>query len=361
MAPKTKFLTNDAATRKKWARDLFSIIYPNIEVNYLLGTGSDAIIQVRNELGKGEGDQIKMDIRLPLSGTGIVGDNTVEGNEEKISFRNFYLTIEELNHAVDTGGRMEEQRVPYNLMTEGKAGLQEWWVERLSDYAVNNLVGNSAFVFCGRDMSASSTAFAQAIAEPNSNQHMFMNGAASEAALTSADTVDLGFLDAMKQRAEIPNTDCFKVRPLKMGGKNYFRVMMHNYMFDSLRRNTNVGEWGDLQRAAGKLKMPEVEIEYNGLLISKSERVPRTNTSNSTGSYDGVYRCVLLGAQAACWAWGGAGESKSTTMSFVPYTKDAERFVMIRGGGIFGCKAVSFTTSGDYGRVVGSAWADRLQ
>lgn len=359
MAPKTQFLTNDAQTRKKWSRDLFSIIYPEIEVAYLLGTGTDAIVQVKTDLGKGEGDVIKMDIRLPLTGTGVVGNNTVEGNEEELKFRQFSFTIEELNHAVDTGGRMEEQRVPYNLMQEGKAGLQEWWVERLSDYIVNNLAGNSSFIFCGRDMSSSTNCFAQTISEPDSNQHMFMNGAASESVLTSADEIDLTFLDAMKQRAEIPNTGCYKVRPLKMGGKNYFRVMMHNYMFDTLRKNTNVGQWGDLQRQAGKLKMSEVEIEYNGMLVTKSERMPRTVAG--TGSYDGVYRAVLLGAQAGCFAWGGAGESKSTTMSFVPYTKDAERFVMIRGGGIFGCRATTFPTSGDYGRIVGAAWADRLQ
>lgn len=359
MAPKTKFLSNDSLTRKKWARDLFSVILPDVEFNYLTGTGTDAIVQMRTELAKGEGDQITFGIRLPLDGTGRVGDETVEGNEEKLKFRNFNVTIEELNHAVDTGGRMEEQRVPYDLMQEGKNGLQEWWTDRLSSFLINNLVGNSAYVFCGRLMSDSSAAFAQVIAEPNSNQHMFMNGAANEAALTSADTIDLKFLDAMKQRAEIPNSGCHKIRSLMIGGKKYFRVIMHNYMFDALRQNTNVGEWGDLRRAAGLLKMPEVEIDYNGLLVSKSERCPKTVAG--TGTYDGVYRCVLVGAQAAVWAWGGAGESKSTTMAFVPYTKDAERFVMIRGGGIFGMKATTFPTSGDYGRVVGSAWADRLQ
>lgn len=359
MAPKTKFLTNDSLTRKKWARDLFSVILPDIEFNYLTGAGTDAIIQMRNELGKGEGDQITFGIRLPLTGTGIVGDNTVEGNEEKLKFRNFNVTIEELNHAVDTGGRMEEQRVPYDLMQEGKLGLQEWWAAKLSDLAINTLSGNSAFVFCGRDMSSSTNAFAQVISEPNANQHLFMNGAANEAALTSADTIDLKFLDAMKQLAEVPATNCFKIRPLMINGKKYFRIIMHNYMFDALRENTNVGEWGDLRRAAGLLKMPEVEIDYNGLLVTKSERCPKTVVG--TGAYDGVYRAILVGAQAAVWAWGGAGESKSTTMSFVPYTKDAERFVMIRGGGIFGMKSTAFEVSGDYGRIIGSAWADKLQ
>jgi N4-gp56 family major capsid protein len=359
MAPKTKFLSNDPLTRKKFARDLFKVMLPEVEFNYLTGTGTDAIVQVNTDLGKGEGDQVTFGIRLPLTGTGIIGDNTVEGNEEKLKFRNFSLTLEELNHAVDTGGRMEEQRVPYDLMQEGKMGLQEWWASHLSDLLINYLIGNSGYIFCGRDMA--STGFGQVIAEPNTNQHMYMSGAAAESSLTSADTINLPFLDSMKQRAEIPNSGCYKIRPLIKGGKKYFRVIMHNYMFDTLRQNTNVGQWGDLRRNAGLLKMPEVEIEYNGMLISKSERIPRTDSTNSVGSYDGVYRCVLLGCQAGVWAWGGAGESKSTTMAFVPYTKDAERFVMIRGGGIFGMKAVTFTTSGDYGRIVGSAWADRIQ
>lgn len=111
----TVFLTNDPLTRKKWARDLFAIILPSTEINSLVGSGPDSIIQIRTELGKGEGDQIKFGIRLPLTGEGIVGRDTVEGSEEELIFKDFNSTIEELNHAVATGGRMEQQRVPYNL------------------------------------------------------------------------------------------------------------------------------------------------------------------------------------------------------------------------------------------------------
>jgi hypothetical protein len=160
----------------------------------------------------------------------------------------------------------------------------------------------------------------------------------------------------MKQAAEAPDqvtwgSDHYRVRPLMIGGKKYYRVILHNYVFDRLRQNMNVGQWGDLQRAAGKLAQPNVEFEYNGMLVSKSERI-RSLVSN-------VYRNVLLGAQAAVLAWGGAGESKSTTLSFVPYTKDAERYVMIRGGGILGVKKVVFNSK-DYGVITGSSYATKL-
>jgi hypothetical protein len=143
----------------------------------------------------------------------------------------------------------------------------------------------------------------------------------------------------------------FKVRPLKMGGKNYYRVILHTYVFDRLRQNVNIGQWGDLLRSAGKLQVPNVEIEYNGMLISKSERIYSPAT--------GVYRNLLLGAQAACFAWGGAGDSKSTTLSFHPYTRDADRFMMVRGGGIFGMQKVRFSSI-DYGVITGSSYATAL-
>ena len=345
----TRFLTNDPLTRKRWARDLYRYILPNMEFNELIGKGSDSIVELKNDLGKGEGDQITFAIRLPLVGEGIVGDKTVEGNEEALRFRNYKITIEELNHAVDTGGRMDQQRIPYDLMKEGKEGLQEWWIGKLSDYLINVLAGNSTYRIAGE-------VFANPIREPDADHFITPNDHAEDA-ITSSDIIDLTFLDKMKQRAELPTNDAFKVRPLTKGGKNYYRVILHNYAFDMLRQNTNIGQWGDLVRNAGKLQVPNVEIEYNGLLISKSERLPSL--------VDNVYRCVLLGKQAGVFAWGGAGETKSSTMSFVPYEKDAKRFIMVRGGGIFGAAKPGFITPGfndyrDYGVITGASWATRI-
>jgi N4-gp56 family major capsid protein len=344
----TVFLTNDALTRKKWARELFSIILPATEINSLVGAGPDSIIQMRTELGKGEGDKLTFGIRLPLTGEGIVGDNVVEGNEEKLIFKDFDATIEELNHAVSTGGRMNQQRVPYNLMQEGKDGLQYWWGEKLSDMALAHLCGDTGYKVAG-------VTFAQDPVDPD-DQHWLKVNDVAEASMTSADLIDLTFLDRMKQQAEVPDAskNCYKVRPLVIKGKKYYRVLLHNYVFDRLRQNTNVGQWGDLQRAANKLTLPDVEIEYNGLLVGKSERV-RHMVEDTTDARAGVFRNLLLGCQAAVMAWGGAGESKSTTMAFVPYETDAKRFVNIRGGGILGMKTVRFN-SRDFGRIVGSSW-----
>lgn len=347
------FLTNDPLTRKRWAKDLFPLILKNVEFNELIGTGPDSIVQMRTELAKGEGDNIKFGIRLPLVQEGIVGDDTVEGNEEKMRFRNFNMTIEELNLAVDTGGRMDEQRITYDLMQEGKTGLQERWSDILSDMLFAHLCGDTTFRVAGKT-------FAQNPVEADTN-HALVAGGGTAGSLNASHECTLGFLDRMKQQAEVPVSDTtgYRIRPLMIGGKKYYRVILHNFVFDRLRTDMNAGAWGDMLRSAQKLGVPNVEFEYNGLLVSKSERI-RSTTANE-------YRNVLLGCQAACLAWGGAGESKSTVLSFVPYTKDAERYVMVRGGGILGIKATRFvtgtnaeSTGEDYGKIVGHSYATRL-
>jgi N4-gp56 family major capsid protein len=341
------FLTNDGSTRKKWAKELYRAILKAVEFNDLVGTGPNSIVQLKTDLGKGEGDTITFTIRLPLSGEGVVGNKTVEGNEEKLRTRNFSMTIEELNHAVDTGGRMDQQRVPFDLMQEGKDGLQEWWTDKLSDYVFATLCGDTSYQIAGET-------FAQACEAPDSDHLLRVNDVASDATMTAADMMDLSFLDRMKQLAEVPTgTECYRIRPLLIGGKKYFRVILHNYVFDRLRQNFNAGQWGDMLRSAQKLALPNIEFEYNGMLVSKSERI-RVSSTNSA-----VYNNILLGAQAACFAWGGAGESKSSVMAFVPYEKDAKRYIMIRGGGIFGCKKTRFQSK-DFGIITGRSYATKL-
>ena len=355
--PKTKFVTDDNLTRKKWAKDLYIRVLAEVEYNDLVGKGTNAIVQIKSDLGKGKGDTITFGIRKPLEGEGIVGDATLEGNEEKLRFKDFNMTIQELNHAVDTGGKMEAQRVPYDLVKEGRDGLQEWWGEKLSDLAINTLAGNSDFKIAGVD-------FAQACQEPDVYHYLGV-GQADDTAVATVDAaidascvLDMGFLDRMKQKAENPTgTACYKVRPLRIKGKKYFRVLLHNYVFDELRRNYNAGEWGDMKRSAQLLQMPDVEIDYNGLLIGKTDRLPKVNAL--TGTTAGAYRCVLMGAQAACWAWGGAGDSKGSIMSFKFYKQDADRFLMIRGGGIFGMKKTRFE-SVDYGIITGVSYGVRM-
>jgi N4-gp56 family major capsid protein len=346
--------TTDAITRKRWAKDLFKVLQKAFEFNNLIGTGEDAIIQLRTDLTKGEGDEITFQILLDLVGTGTIGRDTLVGKAESLRFRDFKMQIEKIRKSVDIGIDIDEQRVPFNLMEKGKTGLQNWWAGMLSDYMFHVLSGNSQMF--DELPQLGGVPFAQQPVEPDAD-HLMVVGGATESTLTPADTVTLSFLDSVKQRAEIPtNTDVgFKIRPRIVGGKPTYRVILHNYVFDQLRRNTNVGEWGDMLRAAGKLGDPSVEILYNGMMISKSERV---YSRNAIGTGNGrAYRNLFLGAQAAVMGWGGAGDSKSSVMSFHVEKLDHGSKTEVSGGGILGMAKTRFQKNGsspdhgDYGVI----------
>ncbi|HED38759.1 MAG TPA: N4-gp56 family major capsid protein [Ignavibacteria bacterium] len=347
----TKFYTGDNLTRKRWAKDLFRVILDDMEYKSMVGTSNTSAVQVRTELPKGAGDRITFGIRRPLTGAGIVGDQTWEGNEEKLSFKDFNMTVEELGHGVEVGGEMEAQRVPYNLVEEGKDALRDWWGQHLSDHMFAHFCGDTTYKVNG-------VVFAQAPTNPDSGHQMFMNGAASEAALVAGDQLDLGFLDAMKQRAEAPepalNQDI--MRAFIIGGKKYYRVVLHDYAYDNLRRSFNVGDYGDMLRAAKELKQPDVDFVYNGMMVSKSTRIRTTRTISGNQK---VYRNILFGPQALCVAWGGAGKSTGTVMNLVVKQKDYDRITTMFGGGIFGFKKTGFGGK-DYGIIVGSSAAEPL-
>ena len=95
--------STDALTRKRWAKDLFKVLQKAFEFNNLVGTGEDAVIQLRTDLSKGEGDEITFGILLDLVGVGTVGRDTLVGKAESLRFRDFKLQIEKISTSVDIG------------------------------------------------------------------------------------------------------------------------------------------------------------------------------------------------------------------------------------------------------------------
>lgn len=345
--------STDPLTRKRWAKDLFKVLQKSFEFNSWIGTGEDSVIQMRTELGKGEGDEITFGILLDLVGAGTVGRDTLVGKAESLKFRDFKMQIEKMRKSVDVGTDIDEQRIPYNLMEKGKVGLNNWWAGWLSDYMFHALAGNSQMF--DELPQLGGVAFAQQPVEPDA-EHLMVVGGKTETTLTAADVVTLKFLDAVKQRAEIPSLEGvgFKIRPIMIGGKPMFRVVLHNYVFDQLRRNTNVGEWGDMLRTAQKLQDPTVEIVYNNMMISKSERV---YSRGAIGTGGRSYRNLFLGAQAGVMGWGGAGDTKSSVMSFHTEKLDHGSKTEVSGGGILGIAKTRFQKNGaapdhgDYGVI----------
>src|SRR5690348_3398158 len=90
---------------------------------------------------KSAGDTVNVGLRTQLAGAGIQGDGTLEGQAEALTTYADKLLIDQLRHAVNVGGRMTQQRVPFELREEARMGLQDWWAARFDLSFFNQLCG----------------------------------------------------------------------------------------------------------------------------------------------------------------------------------------------------------------------------
>src|SRR5436190_188062 len=111
----SEWATNDPSAQKLFSKKLEREALKATFIGGFVGEGSNALIQIKNELKKSAGDKVTTTLRMQLNGRGVRGDNTLEGNEEKLTTYTDSLTIDQLRHAVRSKGKASEQRVPWSM------------------------------------------------------------------------------------------------------------------------------------------------------------------------------------------------------------------------------------------------------
>lgn len=294
--------TNDPLAVKLWSKKLAVEVLKQTWASRFFGTDSSALIQIKDETQKGAGDKITYGLRMQLTGLGVIGDGTLEGNEESLTTYSDAIVINQLRHAVRSSGRMSQQRVPFDIRQEALSGLRDWWTGRLDLGFFNQVCGYTP------ETSLANTGL-QAPSGPDSGHRLDVAGGSADEALASTNTFTLGMIDRAVERAK---TLTPAIRPVKVKGREYYVAFLHPYQVTDLRMNTNAGQWLDIQKAA----MTGGEIEdnpifdgslgvYNGVILHSDVRV--TSGVNSTAPsipVSDVRRAVLCGAQSAMLAFG---------------------------------------------------------
>src|ERR1700748_1332786 len=101
----TSYGVNAPEAVKLWRKTLFEEALKATWVGKFMGDGSDAILQMLDDTGKGPGDRITTTLRMQLGADGIIGDGTLEGNEEALITYTDNLFINQLRNAVRSGGK----------------------------------------------------------------------------------------------------------------------------------------------------------------------------------------------------------------------------------------------------------------
>lgn len=331
---------------KLWSKKLFLEALKQCYLAKFIGNDSNAAIQMLDDTSKGPGDRITVGLRMQLTGSGVLGDGTLEGNEEALTTYSDNLLVNQLRHAVRSDGKMSEQRVPFSVREQARLGLQDWWSDRIDTALFNQLCGNTAQADTRYTGGNATTA-------PSSNNIVYANGHASEASVASASASNifkLSFIDNAVEKAKLNSP---LIRPVKVNGEDKYLLFLHPYQVTDLRQNTNTGQWLDIEKAAmagmNSSKSPIYTGalgEYNGVILHSSSRVKSVTA--------GVYRSLFLGAQSATIAFGqNSGINK---MSWVEELFDYGNQLGVSAGLIFGAKKMVFNSQ-DFGAIVISTYA----
>jgi N4-gp56 family major capsid protein len=295
----TSYGVNHPLAVKLWSKKLFHESLKSTYFGRFMGTGSDNLIQIKSETSKSAGDKITFGLRMQLAGAGVAGDDTLEGNEESLVTYNDAVYIDQLRHAVVSGGKMSEQRVPFSVREEARMGLQDWFAGRFDTAMFNQLAGRS-------DLTDTRYTGSQVPTAPTLS--LVGGGEGTEASLSATTThsLTLRMLDKCVARAKTLSP---MIRPIMIGGKPHYVAFIHPNDTYQLRGQTSAGQWADIQRAAmegGKISDNPIFTGalgvYNGVILHESAYIPNT-VDVAAGNTD-YRRNIFCGAQAGAIAFG---------------------------------------------------------
>lgn len=133
-------LTNEAKTA--WSMDLWKHARNNSFITQFTGSGSNSMIQRITELTKSKkGARAVITLLADLEGDGIVGDRTLEGNEEPMKSYEQVIRIDQMRHANRHEGRLADQKSIVNFRENSRDVLAYWLADRIDQLAFLTLSG----------------------------------------------------------------------------------------------------------------------------------------------------------------------------------------------------------------------------
>jgi N4-gp56 family major capsid protein len=359
----TSYAVNNPLAVKLWSRKLFHEALKQTTMSRYIGDSSDSMLQFQSDTQKGRGDRITIGLRMQLTGSGTQGDGTLEGNEEALTTYTDNIFIDQLRHAVRSGGKMSDQRIPFSVREEARMGLQDWWADRIDQSSINQLAGVTAQSdtrFTGNQATVAPTAAGGAT---GTTRILVANSETAETSLSTS-TVHQFTLALIDRAVAYAKTAVPLIRPVKANGDNYYLLFLHPFQTYQLRTNTNSGQWLDIQKAAmqgGRIDNNPIFTGalgiYNNVILIENPRMPNTLSAQGgsvAATVANYRRAVFCGAQSAAFAVGQ--DNSPEKMSWVEELFDYENQLGVSAGMIFGIKKMVFN-SVDFGTIVLSSYA----
>ena len=202
----TNFGTLTGDQLQAWSREFWKVARNNSFINQFAGTGSNAMVQRVTELTKNnKGTKANITLLADMTGDGITGDNTLEGNEEALRAFDISIELDQLRFANRMAGRLTDQKTVVNFREQSRDALAYAIADRCDQLAFLTLSGVAyTHKTNGALRATSGTAghelvdleFASDVSAPTSARHLRADGAN----IVAGDTTALVAGDTMQYR-----------------------------------------------------------------------------------------------------------------------------------------------------------------
>jgi N4-gp56 family major capsid protein len=138
----TNFGTLTGDQLQTWSRDFWKVARNQSFINQFAGSGSNAMVQRVTELTKNnKGTKANITLLADMTGDGITGDFTLEGNEEALRAYDISIELDQLRFANRIAGRMTDQKTVVNFREQSRDALAYAIADRCDQLAFLTLSG----------------------------------------------------------------------------------------------------------------------------------------------------------------------------------------------------------------------------
>lgn len=313
----------DALRQELWSKELMDDVMRDIKsVLPFVGEDSNNIVQVSRELGKRKGDTETFGLVTRLSGSGVTGDDELEGNEEAMSSYSEQVAIDQIRNAVRLKGKLDAQKVTYDQISKARENLRMWMKEfhirqifhKLAGVTNTTLVDTNGTVVGARAAWSNTPDYIPDADEAAGTGARYLcadAGGTDDAGFTAADTMSLDLVTKVATRARLANP---KIQPLTIDGEDLYVMFLHPLQARDIRLSS---DWKTAQENA-KVRGDKNPVfrgalgYWSNVLLLENEYVPWLDVSVAGNSFRGAAsgtdcvidtaRALLCGRQAVLMA-----------------------------------------------------------
>ena len=339
----TNFASLTSEQLTAWSRDFWRVARNMSFVNQFAGTGSNAMVQRVTELTKSDkGARAVITLLADMTGDGITGDYTLEGNEEALRAYDITIQLDQLRFANRLAGRLADQKSVVNFRETSRDALAYAMADRMDQLAFLTLSGIAyTHKTNGALRPTSATAghelvdleFASDVSAPTSARQLRISGDS----LTSGDTTAVTATDVFKYRHIVDLKAYAKdnyIRGIRGAGNDeVFHLFVTPQQMADLKLDSdflaNVRNAG-VRGASNQLFAGSSSLMVDGVMVHEFRHVFSTEgatTGTSTEAGDPGYkwganadvtgaRALFCGAQALAMADIGMPEVVEDTFDY---------------------------------------------